>query len=130
MKTATIGADPKFPIHGHAAHQGPRAAGRLRLHRADTYWARLLGLHAYRRLPWHAGLYLAPCKAVHTMGLRYAIDVVFLDRHRRVIRRRDSLPPWRCAVCSRAASVVELPAGYCAAYADWEQALELALRRL
>ncbi|MFW7342790.1 DUF192 domain-containing protein [Pollutimonas sp. H1-120] len=95
---------------------------------AATFRQRLLGLHAYPGLPWHAGLCIIPCNAVHTFGLRYAIDVVFLNRHGRVIQCMKDLPPWRAAICLRAACVVELPAGYCAAYPDYPRRIRLALR--
>lgn len=99
----------------------------LRLHRAESFLARLLGLHRFGRLSWHTGLYIAPCRAIHTFGLRYAIDVVFLDGNDRVIRKVDALAPGRWAVCAAAVSVVELPAGYCAFYPDYENGIRQAL---
>lgn len=101
--------------------------GRLRVIVADTLRQRLLGLHAYAGLSWHTGLCITPCNAIHTFGLRYAIDAVFLDRHGQVIRRMENLPPWRAAICLKAACVVELPAGYCAAYPDYPRRIRLAL---
>ncbi|MGB3288667.1 MAG: DUF192 domain-containing protein [Burkholderiaceae bacterium] len=100
----------------------------LRLTVARTFRQRLLGLHARSGLPWHQGLCIRPCKAVHTAGLAYSIDVVFLDRRLRVVKQVDKLPPWRLAICLKAACVVELPAGYCAAHPDIQRRIRLALR--
>lgn len=91
----------------------PPALG-LTLFVARGPWQRLLGLHAYPRLKEGQGLWLAPCRAIHTFGLSHAIDVLFLDSSLRQARRIDRLGPGRIAWCLRAHSVVELPAGYCA----------------
>lgn len=104
-----------------------RHASRLRLYEATGFWARLRGLHAYAGLPWHTGLYIAPCNAIHTFGLPYAIDVVFLDARHRVVGLRHSLRPWRVAYCRKAVAVIELPAGYCLACPDYPAALSAAL---
>lgn len=101
--------------------------GCLRLIVAATFRQRLLGLHACAGLPWHTGLCIMPCHAIHTFGLRHPIDVVFLNRHGEVIRRIENLPPWRAAICLRAACVVELPAGYCVAHPDYPRRIRLAL---
>jgi len=83
----------------------------LTITRADTFWARCKGLLGVRHLDAGQALWLAPCRAVHTCGMRIAIDVVFLDAGGRVLRVVHSLVPWRLVVCLRAASVVELAAG-------------------
>jgi len=49
--------------------------------------------------------------------MRFPIDVLFLDRELRVIQVRHSVKPWRIAVCLRAYSVMEFPAGVIAASA-------------
>lgn len=76
---------------------------------AVTRLARLRGL-AGRRGP-SPPLLLAPCSSIHTLGMRAAIDVVFLDADLRVLRVVDSLPPWRFATARGARAVLELPAG-------------------
>jgi uncharacterized membrane protein (UPF0127 family) len=101
----------------------------LTLHRATNLIQRLWGLHAYPPLRGDTGLYLAPCRAVHTLGLRDAIDVVFLDRGGRVVRQVAALPPGRFAWCRSAFAVVELPAGYCLARPDYALAIRAALDR-
>ena len=99
----------------------------LRLHRATTVWARLRGLHAYPGLSAHQGLFIAPCRAIHTLCMRYPIDVVFLDGQLNVLKRVDSLMPYRVTMCRNAAGVVELPAGYCLSYPDYPSRIRLVL---
>jgi len=103
---------------------------RLRLRPARGYWARLCGLHACGPPDPDTGLWLSPCNAVHTLGLAYAIDVVFLDRSHRIIKKVEALAPNGFAFCPRAASVVELPAGYCAAHGAHAALIRRAVRRL
>jgi uncharacterized membrane protein (UPF0127 family) len=57
------------------------------------------------------GVWLAPCDAIHTCGMRFDIDVFFLDHAGRVLRVVAALRPWRIALCPRAASAVEFEAG-------------------
>jgi uncharacterized membrane protein (UPF0127 family) len=57
------------------------------------------------------GLWIKPCEAVHTVGMRFAIDLVYLDRKHRIRKLRSSVPPWRLSACLSAHSVIELPAG-------------------
>lgn len=101
----------------------------LRLYRAHSWWDRLIGLHAYDRLPGNTGLWLGPCQAVHTFGLAYAIDVVFLDSRKHVVKQVNSLVPYRFTLCLAAESVVELPAGYCGFNPDYADRIRRALTR-
>ncbi len=62
---------------------------------ATSPWVRARGLLGRAGLaPGHA-LWLAPCRSIHTVGMRFAIDVVFLDRASRVVRVVDDLAPYR-----------------------------------
>jgi uncharacterized membrane protein (UPF0127 family) len=81
---------------------------------ADTHWSRLRGLMArdVRRFPQGSGLWIVPCRGVHTFGMRFAIDVVYLNAEQEVVYVKENLRPWRMApVRLAAASVVELPSG-------------------
>lgn len=78
---------------------------------AGTSAARRRGLLGRTGLEEGGGLWIVPCEAVHAIGMKFAIDVVFLDRERRVRKVREGLAGWRFAGCLRAHSVVELPAG-------------------
>lgn len=57
------------------------------------------------------GLWLNPCEAVHTFGMRFPIDVIFLDRNGKVRAVKHSVRPWRIAVSLLAESALELPEG-------------------
>ena len=58
-----------------------------------------------------AGLWIAPCEAVHSFGMKFAIDVVYLDRKKRVRKVRKEMVPRRLSACLTAHSVLELPVG-------------------
>lgn len=57
------------------------------------------------------GLYIVPCEAVHCFFMKFTIDVLFLDKKKRVVKAVPSLKPWRISACFRAHSVLELPEG-------------------
>jgi uncharacterized membrane protein (UPF0127 family) len=77
---------------------------------ADTFLGRMRGLLGRDALVRGEGLWIKPCKGVHTFGMRFPIDVVFLDRQLRVIAVTRSLPPNRLTrMYINAASVLELP---------------------
>ncbi|MDP9994161.1 uncharacterized membrane protein (UPF0127 family) [Variovorax boronicumulans] len=86
---------------------------------AERGWDRTRGLLGRPRLAASEGLLIMRCSSVHTVGMRYPIDVVFLDRHGGIARVVESLRPMRVAMCLRATHVLELAAG---------QARRLALR--
>lgn len=62
---------------------------------ANGFWSRLRGLLGRDSLPPDAGLLLEPCNAVHTLGMRFAIGVVYLGPDNRVLRVVPELPPGR-----------------------------------
>jgi uncharacterized membrane protein (UPF0127 family) len=57
------------------------------------------------------GLWIVPCEAVHTFGMQFPIDLVYLDRKNRVVKTRSQVRPGRLSACLSAHSVVELPSG-------------------
>jgi uncharacterized protein len=73
--------------------------------------SRRKGLLAERLAVRDEALVLAPCQAVHTLFMRFAIDVVHVDRTGRVIKVTRALRPWRLDACWRGFAVIELPAG-------------------
>ncbi len=89
----------------------------LSIHRADGFFSRLAGLLALPRLQSGQGLLLVPCASVHTAFMRYAIDVVFLDRAGVVRKIVPHLQPWRMAACAGAHQTLELAAGQASALA-------------
>ena len=79
---------------------------------ASTLLRRMKGLLGRKALLNGEGLWIKPCNGVHTFGMRFPIDVVFLDRELRVIAVTQSLQPNRLTRLYRnAASVLELPSG-------------------
>ena len=78
--------------------------------------ARWFALSRERSLPTRAGLLLSPALGIHTLGMRFAIDVVFLSRQMRVVGLASRLPPWRVLLAPRGTGrVLELAAGQIAA---------------
>ncbi len=79
---------------------------------ADGYFSRLVGLLGKTRRwarPGH-GLWILPSHGVHTIGMMFAIDLVFLDRERRVVHTEEYVRPFRISrVTLKAQSVLELP---------------------
>jgi uncharacterized membrane protein (UPF0127 family) len=89
--------------------QGTPVAGAVRA--VHTWKARLTGLLATPALAEGQGLWLSPCTSVHTLFMRYAIDVIFLDADGRVLHC-VTLAPWRLSRwVPKAAGVLELAAG-------------------
>ncbi len=79
---------------------------------ADTFIARLRGLLGRDRLEPREGLLISPCRDVHTCGMRFSIDIVFLDRELKVIRLQSASRAWRFYSGGREARyVLELAAG-------------------
>jgi uncharacterized membrane protein (UPF0127 family) len=87
-----------------------RIGDRVRL--ADGWWSRLRGLLGRGPLETGEGLLLAPCRAVHMLGMRYPLDVAFLDGTGAVVAIYHSLAPGsRSRWHRRAALALEVPAG-------------------
>jgi uncharacterized protein len=78
---------------------------------ADTSATRRKGLLGRGTLRPGEGLWIVPCGAIHTFFMRFPIDVVYLDRKKRVKKIRSGVTPWRLSGCLTAHSVLELPAG-------------------
>lgn len=69
------------------------------------------GLLGRRALRVGEGLWIRPCEAVHTFGMHFPIDLVYLDRDLRVKKVRSHVAPWRLSACLTAHSVLELASG-------------------
>ncbi len=81
------------------------------VHYADSWWERLAGFIPRRSVDPDEGLWFRDCWAIHTLGMRSHIDVIFLDRWDCVIRTRRAVPHRPIISCMGARSVVELGAG-------------------
>jgi len=88
---------------------GQRTVWRIR--QAVRWWSRAIGLLATPTLEDPCGLWIAPCNSVHTLGMRYPIDVVFLHSDGTIAKIVDQLRPWRAAGCRKARFTLELRAG-------------------
>lgn len=93
-----------------ACNQGPEGRA-LRLRMARSFFARLIGLLGSSALLPDEGLWIEPCSSVHTFGMRYDIDVVFLDRSHTIIDVVEHLPPCHCRWRRGAQVAIELAAG-------------------
>jgi uncharacterized membrane protein (UPF0127 family) len=71
--------------------------------------ARLLGLAFLSRGRAGSGLLIPRCSSVHTFGMRFDLDVVFLDDRGGCISARRAVPPGRLVFDRRATAVLELP---------------------
>ena len=79
---------------------------------ADGHWTRLRGLLGLSADDFRngSGLWIIPCHGVHTLGMGFPIDVIYLDEGLKVVHVEQNLRPWRVApVRLQATSVIELP---------------------
>jgi uncharacterized protein len=101
--------DRLAPLPAH-----PLADGALTVLEATTLPVRLRGLSRMDPggLPRDAGLHFAHCRSIHTFGMRFALDLIWLDRDGAVVRvDRDVAPRRHRAAYRRARSVLEVNAG-------------------
>ncbi len=73
--------------------------------------SRLRGLAGLDRLPEDQALLIERCRSIHTVGMRFALDLLWLDAAGRVIRLDTNVKPYRLRTCVRARSVIETNAG-------------------
>ncbi|MGC9993560.1 MAG: DUF192 domain-containing protein [Candidatus Cybelea sp.] len=79
--------------------------------KANSLWRRFTGFLTYAKIRPDQGLWFDNCSAIHTIGMRERIDVVFLAKDGRVMRINYSTAPYRLAVtCAGARAVIELGA--------------------
>ena len=78
---------------------------------AESSAERRTGLLKHTRLDEGEGLWIVPCEAVHTLFMKFALDLIYLDRKKRVRGVRRAVVPWRFSMCFAAHSVIELPVG-------------------
>ncbi|MCL2626244.1 MAG: DUF192 domain-containing protein [Cystobacterineae bacterium] len=79
---------------------------------ARSFVQRFKGLMGAQALPMGCALHILPCNSIHSLFMRFAIDVAFLDKHGEIIHMLHVFPPWRLGPWVRGAhSALELPAG-------------------
>ena len=98
--------------NGYAFNRTRQAFLASDLRIADTHWSRLKGLMGTppESLPAGRGLWIVPCRGVHTMAMRYPIDVIYLDENRVVVYIEETVRPWRLtSLRMEAQTVIEVP---------------------
>ena len=78
---------------------------------ADTSAKRRTGLLNHTKLDPGEGLWISPCESVHSFGMKFSIDVVYLDKQKKVKKVRREMVARRISACFTAHSVLELPVG-------------------
>lgn len=86
-------------------------AGGLRVFEARSWAARRDGLSGLSELPDDCGLLISPCRSVHTIGMRFAVDLVWLDGADAVREVTHDVPPRRQRTNWGARSVIEVAQG-------------------
>jgi uncharacterized protein len=80
---------------------------------ADNFIQRSLGLILRKPLEYDEAFLIANCRSIHTIGMRYNIDVLFIDKNSRVIASFKNISPWRITPCiGEASSVIEFRSGF------------------
>jgi uncharacterized protein len=79
---------------------------------AGTFLSRLQGLLGSRGIEAGGGLWIRPCNSIHSFGMRFAFDALFLDGTMRIVGLYRGFPRNRISrIFPRARGVLELPAG-------------------
>jgi uncharacterized membrane protein (UPF0127 family) len=79
---------------------------------ADTFHTRLVGLLRDKTLEQGDGLWIKPCNSIHSFGMGFKFDAIFLDKNLRVVHLVREMKPGRISkLVFSAHSVLELPAG-------------------
>jgi uncharacterized protein len=97
---------------GYAFNRTRNAYLATHLSVAGTHWSRLRGLMGKdaASFPVGDGLWIVPSRGVHTLAMKFPIDVLYLDTNKHVVHVEQNLKPWRVArVSMHTASVLELP---------------------
>ncbi len=99
----------RIPVHVRTTAEARLVASAVG--KADRFHLRLRGLLGRPEPDRHGGILIIPCRSVHTVGMSYSIDVIFLSRERRVLRIISELPPRRFAGVRGSRFVLELQRG-------------------
>jgi uncharacterized membrane protein (UPF0127 family) len=90
----------------------------LTLHVASAFGARRKGLARMSAMPPDHALHILRCNSVHTVGMRFALDLVWVARDGRVVRVDENVAPRRVKLCPSARTVIETRAGAGHTFAD------------
>ena len=78
---------------------------------ANSFFKRLRGLLGHSGLNTFQGLLLEECNAVHTIGMRFSIDIIFLSADFRILAIHSRVPAFSFRRCREASHTLELSAG-------------------
>lgn len=79
---------------------------------ADDFLSRLIGLMFKKEMSGFDGLLIKQCNSIHTFFMRYAIDIIFLDKEFKVVKVIENMKPWRATLMYfKASQVLELNSG-------------------
>jgi uncharacterized membrane protein (UPF0127 family) len=82
----------------------------------DSIVGRAIGLLGRSKLDAGDGIVISPCSSVHMFFMRFPLDVIYIDKERRVVKAVTDLKPWRISIGGRGAhTAIELPLGAVAA---------------
>lgn len=100
----------------------------LVLYLADSFWERLRGLLGTKQLPDNTGLLLMRCNSIHMFFMRYALDIVYVDRNFQIVKLVHNIKPWQISGCWKAAHTIEVPVGTISAL-GWKLNMELSFHQ-
>ena len=81
------------------------------LYIADTFIKRFLG-YMFRTAPHYDAIMIKPCNSIHTFFMKFDIDVIFLDKNMKVIKKINALKPWKMVMpIKEGVMVIETKAG-------------------
>ena len=78
---------------------------------ADTFWTRFKGLLGTSSLEESQGLLLCNCNSVHMIGMRYSLDIIYLDKDGMILKIVENLKPWQISCCWKAQDTLEIKSG-------------------
>lgn len=85
---------------------------KIKLLFADSFAKRFLGLMGKKALPQKTGLYIVPCNSIHMCFMRFALDVLYVDKSMKIIKVVENLPPWLgLSICLKAQGTIEFSSG-------------------
>jgi hypothetical protein len=106
-----VDLDERFTGLPRTEHQGG-----LVVIEAETHRSRRRGLARLDELPGDHALHIPQTPAVHTFGMRFALDLIWLDKDGTAVRVDRDVGPRRMRICPRARSVVETVSGQADAF--------------
>lgn len=78
---------------------------------ANRFWSRTIGLLGRSHIKESEAIVLTPCNQIHTLGMRFSIDIVFLDEDHVVTKCVENLGPGKASRSGRARYVIEIAPG-------------------